>query len=78
VPRGEDTGAVARAAKQKQQEKDRQAQQVNMLKQNQEYTLLEDDGEEEKLAKERMAKLEKKEAKKDKKEKKEQKRQVCV
>ena len=72
VPRGEDTRGAERAAKLKQQEKERQAQAVNILKQNSQYTLLEDDGAEEAAQKERMAKLERKEAKKEKKEKKRQ------
>lgn len=76
VPRAEDTSAAARAAKLKQQEKERQAQAVKVLQQNEQYTLVDDDGAEERAAKERMAKLERKEAKKEKKEKKEQKRQL--
>jgi pre-mRNA-splicing factor ATP-dependent RNA helicase DHX16 len=75
VPRAEDARAVEKAAKLKQQEKERQAQAVNILKQNSAYTLLEDDGAEaaqEAAQKERVAKLERKEAKKDKKEKKRQ------
>ena len=67
VPRGEDTRAADKAAKLKQQEKERQAQAVSILKQNSAYTLVEDDGAEEQAAKERIAKLERKEAKKEKK-----------
>ena len=75
-PRADDTRAKEKAAKLKQQEKERQAQAVQILQQNEQYTLVDDDGAEERAAKERMAKLERKEAKKEKKEKKEQKRQL--
>ena len=76
VPRAEDKRAEERAAKQRMQEKEKQAAAVKLLSQNSQYTLVEDDGAEELAAKERVAKLERKEAKKEKKEKKEKKRQL--
>jgi len=77
VPKAEDNRAAERAAKLKQQEKERQAQQVAILKQNTQYTLVEDDGAEELAARERIAKLERKEAKREEKEKKKElKRQL--
>jgi pre-mRNA-splicing factor ATP-dependent RNA helicase DHX16 len=76
VPKAEDNRAAERAAKLKQQEKERQAQQVAILKQNTQYTLVEDDGAEELAARERIAKLERKEAKREEKEKKKEKKEL--
>ena len=76
VPKAEDNRAAERAAKIKQQEKERQAQQVAILKQNTQYTLVEDDGAEELAARERIAKLERKEAKREEKEKKKEKKEL--
>ena len=76
VPKAEDNRAAERAAKLKQQEKERQAQQVAILKQNTQYTLVEDDGAEELAARERIAQLERKEAKREEKEKKKEKKEL--
>eukprot|EP00286_Rhodomonas_abbreviata_P018224 CAMPEP_0181309798 /NCGR_PEP_ID=MMETSP1101-20121128/12219_1 /TAXON_ID=46948 /ORGANISM="Rhodomonas abbreviata, Strain Caron Lab Isolate" /LENGTH=459 /DNA_ID=CAMNT_0023416333 /DNA_START=227 /DNA_END=1604 /DNA_ORIENTATION=+ len=78
VPKPEDTRKLDKALAAKKQEKERQRQQVEMLRQNAEYTMLDDaeDKAEEAAKAKKLAKLEKKEAKREEKEaKKEEKKE---
>eukprot|EP00960_Hanusia_phi_P065971 766271-Hanusia_phi.AAC.4 len=73
VPKVVDNRAAEKAAKLKQQEKERQRKQVEMLQKNNEYTLLNDDADDiqvDSKPSDNLKKLESKELKREKKEKK--------